>query len=117
MQALKDSRAVGALRQNHTRRALVVLQIALSLALLVGAGLFVRSLRHVNAIHSGVDVDRVLVARVDLRRARYTPEAREEFYESALSRLSTSSRGRARSGCAPRAFSGGHASGVLGPAG
>ena len=30
-----------------------------------------------------------LVARVDLRRARYTPEARQAFYESALSRLSS----------------------------
>ena len=89
VQALKDSRAVGALRQNHTRRALVVLQIALSLALLVGAGLFVRSLRQVNAIDSGVDVDRVLVAKVDLRRARYSPETRQAFYESALSRLSS----------------------------
>ena len=86
--ALKDSRAVGALRRNHTRRALVVLQIALSLALLVGAGLLVRSLRNVNAIRSGVDVDRALIARVDLQRVHYTPEARDSFYESALARLS-----------------------------
>jgi predicted permease len=85
--ALKDSRAVGALRQNHTRRALVVLQIALSVVLLVGAGLFVRSLRNVNAIDSGVDVDRALIARVDLRLADYTPEACASFYESALLRL------------------------------
>jgi putative ABC transport system permease protein len=89
VQALKDSRAVGSLTRNHTRRALIVLQITLSLALLVGAGLFVRSLRHVNAIQSGIDVDRALIARVDLRRAHYTPEARERFYESALSRLSS----------------------------
>lgn len=88
-QALKDSRAGGAPRQNHTRRALVVLQISLSLALLVGAGLFVRSLGHVNAIHSGVDVDRALIARVDLGRARYSPEARLAFYESAIERLAT----------------------------
>jgi predicted permease len=87
--ALKDSRAAGALRRNHTRRALVVLQIALSLTLLVGAALLVRSLQNVNAIHSGVDVDRALIARVDLQRAHYTPEARDAFYESALSRLST----------------------------
>ena len=66
-----------------------MLQIAVSLALLVGAGLFVRSLQHVHAIRSGVDVDRVLVARVDLRRARYTPETRQDFYESALARLSS----------------------------
>src|SRR5262249_50246595 len=89
VQALKDSRAVGGLTQNRTRRALVVLQIAVSLTLLIGAGLFVQSLRCVNAIHSGIDIDRVLVARVDLRRANYTPAAREEFYEAALATLST----------------------------
>jgi predicted permease len=87
--ALKDSRAVGALRQNRTRRTLVVLQITLSLVLLVGAGLFVRSLRQVNAVHSGVDVDRALIARVDLSRAGYTPEARQAVYEDALARLAS----------------------------
>jgi predicted permease len=87
--ALKDSRAVGALGHHHTRHALVVLQMALSLALLVGAGLFVRSLGKVNATHSGVDVDRALIVRVDLRRAGYTPEVRQAFYESALSRLAS----------------------------
>jgi predicted permease len=87
--ALKHSRAVGALTQNRTRRALVVLQIALSLSLLVGAALFVRSLWNVAAFHSGVDVDHALVARVDLRRTNYSPEARLAFYESAVSRLST----------------------------
>jgi predicted permease len=92
VQALKDSRAVGGLKHNRTRRALVVLQIAVSLALLVGAGLFVRSLRQVSAIRSGIEIDRVLVARVDLNRAHYTPEAREEFYQSALARLSTHPR-------------------------
>jgi len=87
-QALKDSRAAVALKQTHTRRALVVVQIALSLALLIGAGLFVRSLQRVNAIHSGVDVDHALIVRVDLQRAHYTPQTREAFYEAALSRLS-----------------------------
>ena len=86
-QALKDSRAGGAPRQTHTRRALVVLQISVSLALLVGAGLFVQSLRQVNAIRSGIDVDHALIARVDLGRARYSPEARLAFFESALERL------------------------------
>ena len=87
-QALKDSGAGGAPRHTHMRRALVVVQIAVSLALLVGAGLFIRSLQRVNAVDSGVDVDHALIVRVDLQRARYTPEMREEFYESALSRLS-----------------------------
>ncbi len=71
------------------RRALVVVQVAVSLALLVGAGLFIRSLQLVNAVQSGVDVDRALIVRVDLQRARYTPEMRQEFYESALAQVSS----------------------------
>jgi predicted permease len=86
-QALKDSRVGSAPAQNRLRRALVVVQVALSLALLIGAGLFVRSLQRVNAIHSGVDVDHALIVRVDLQRAHYTPELRREFYETAVSRL------------------------------
>ena len=86
--ALKDSPAFGGPRRNYTRRALVVLQMSLSVALLVGAGLFVRSLRNVTTVQSGVDIERTLVARVDLRRAGYTPEARESFYDDALARLS-----------------------------
>jgi putative ABC transport system permease protein len=89
VQGLKDSRAVGALRSHRTRRALVVLQVSLSLALLVGAGLFVRSLRQVNAIDGGAALNRLLVARVDVERAHYPPSVREELYETALSRLST----------------------------
>jgi predicted permease len=88
-QALKDSGAGGAPKQTHVRRALVVAQVAMSLALLVGAGLFIRSLQLVNAVQSGVDVDHALIVRVDLQRARYTPEMRQEFYESALSRLAS----------------------------
>jgi len=85
--ALKESGAVGASRRNYTRSTLVVLQITLSLALLIGANLFVRSLFNVNHIESGVDVDRLLVGKVDLRTAGYTPAAREAFFELALSRL------------------------------
>jgi predicted permease len=36
-----------------------------------------------------VDVDRAVIARVDLRRAQYTAERRQAFYESAVLRLST----------------------------
>jgi predicted permease len=89
IQGLKDSRVAGAITSSRTRRALVVVQVSLSLALLVGAGLFVRSLREVNAIDGGVDLDRLLAASVDLRRAGYSDEERENYYEHALARLST----------------------------
>ena len=84
--AMKES-GPGASRRNYTRGALVVVQIGLSLALLIGANLFVRSLFKVNHIEPGVDVDRLLVAKVDLRTAGYSPAAREAFFDQALSQL------------------------------
>jgi predicted permease len=46
---------------------LTVAQVALSVVLLVGAGLFVRSLRHVRAVRLGYDVDPVLVVDLNMR--------------------------------------------------
>jgi len=48
-------------------KILCVTQVALSLVLLIGAGLFVRSLQKLNGQDSGVDRDRVLVVRVEPR--------------------------------------------------
>jgi predicted permease len=47
--------------------ALLVLQSALTVVLLVGAGLFVRSLRNVHAIRLGYDVDPVLIVSLNMR--------------------------------------------------
>jgi putative ABC transport system permease protein len=57
------------------RRALVVAQVALSLVLLVGALLFVRSLRNLMTLDAGFRQDGVLVVNMDLRRAG-VPEER-----------------------------------------
>jgi putative ABC transport system permease protein len=92
VRGLRDSRAVGALASSRTRRALVVLQVSLSLVLLVGAGLFVRSLNEVNAIDGGVDTDRLLTVSVNLRRAGFSEAEREAFYDAALQRLATMPR-------------------------
>ncbi len=89
VRGLRDARDVGGASRGWARRALVVLQVAVSFILLAGAALFVSSLRQVNAIHSGVDLDRLLVATVDFRRAGYTPQAREDFFALAVSRLRT----------------------------
>ncbi len=56
-------------RGGRTRAALLVAQVALTLVLLVGAGLFVRSLRNVQHIDLGFDADHVLEASVDMKAA------------------------------------------------
>jgi predicted permease len=53
--------------RSRMRAVLLVMQAALSVVLLVGAGLFVRSLRHVRAVRLGYDVDPVLVVDLNMR--------------------------------------------------
>ena len=55
--------ATGA-RATRLRSAFVVLQVALSLVLLVGAGLFLRTVQQAYAVDLGYRVDRILVADI-----------------------------------------------------
>ena len=65
--ALKAGAREGTHRRSRTRTGLLVLQGALSVALLVGAALFVRSLEHVKDIRLGFEPERVLVVSRNLR--------------------------------------------------
>ncbi|HJU67900.1 MAG TPA: ABC transporter permease [Gemmatimonadaceae bacterium] len=82
--ALGGGGLIGATR-SVGRRALVVVQLAASLVLLIGAGLFIRSLRNVRAIDVGFDAERLLVASIDAGD-RMSREQREEFWRRALER-------------------------------
>ncbi len=65
--SLKAGVREGTYQRSRARTALVVVQGALSTALLVAAGLFVRSFANVRAMPLGYDVDHTLVAEVNLR--------------------------------------------------
>ena len=65
--SLKAGSREGTMQRSRTRTALLVLQGALSVVLLVGAGLFVRSLANVNGLRIGYDVDRLLWVSVNER--------------------------------------------------
>jgi predicted permease len=69
------------------RQALLVAQVAVSALLLVGAGLFVRSMDRLDRLQFGMDQDRVMAIIVPLRNAGYNPAAIEAFYERALTAL------------------------------
>jgi predicted permease len=71
------------------RRALVATQVALSLVLLVGALLFVRSLHNLLAVDAGFNSEGVLAVSFDLRRPEYTKERLPVVYRDLLERLST----------------------------
>jgi putative ABC transport system permease protein len=69
------------------RRALVVAQVALSLVLVVGAVLFVRSLRNLMTLDAGFRQDGVLVVNLDLRRAGVPDERRTALFADITSSL------------------------------
>jgi len=73
----------------RARRGLIVVQTAIALALLVGAGLLVRSLAELQEVPPGYRTRDVLAAQVQLPRARYGEvTARARFLEGVLARLS-----------------------------
>ena len=84
---LKAGAREGTFQRSRVRIALLVLQGALSVVLLVGAGLFVRSLRHVRGIPLGYDVDPVLLVGLNLRGTQLDSarnvELRRELLETA----------------------------------
>ena len=62
--ALKETTRDGGSSHSRLRSALVVIQAALSVVLLVGASLFVRSLQNVRGLDLGFDVDQVVIGTV-----------------------------------------------------
>ncbi len=64
---LKAGAREGRVYRSHTRVALLILQGTLSVILLVGAGLFVRSLGNVKTMRLGYDPDRVLLVDLNMR--------------------------------------------------
>jgi predicted permease len=87
--ALKDE---GSLRPDSagfkaSRRTLIVAQVALSVVVLVGAGLLLRTLGKLFAIAPGYNIDNVLVARLELPMSKYNGERAEMFYQQLLERV------------------------------
>jgi predicted permease len=69
------------------RRLLVVAQVALSLVMVVGALLFVRSLWKLTHLDPGFRQDGVIMVSADYRKAAIPPPARGEFERRMLDRL------------------------------
>jgi predicted permease len=75
--------------QRRTRAALIAIEVAASLALLVGAALTVQSGVRILNVNMGLDVRDVQVARLSLRPRTYTDTAsRNEFYTRIHDRMS-----------------------------
>ena len=68
---------------------LVVTQVTLSLVLLVGAGLFIRSLRNLRSIDKGFQPDGVLAISLDMQLQGFDKARGRNFYAAALERLAS----------------------------
>ncbi len=73
--------------RSRLRSVLVVGQIALSLVLLVSAGLCVRTLQNAQAINLGFTAENLLTAKLDLGRQNYSETQGRVFYQRLLERL------------------------------
>ena len=69
------------------RGALIVLQVALSLPLLIGAGLFLRSLDNLRSINTGFDKNHILLATLNPPLSGYSPDATRNFYTQLLAQV------------------------------
>jgi putative ABC transport system permease protein len=90
VEPLKDSGkgVSGGFRGRWLRSALVVSEVALSLMLLAGAGLLMRSFARLQNVDLGLNPDNILVARLPLPRGQYTQAAdTQRFFRQLLDRL------------------------------
>jgi len=82
---LKTAATIGAERHRRLRGSLVIVEFALSVVLLAGAGLLVRSFVNLLRVNPGFNPEGLLTMDVSL--SRYKPEAARGFYRQALERV------------------------------
>jgi predicted permease len=79
----------GGFRHGKLRASLVVTEVALSIVLLIGAGLMVRAFFKLTHVDLGFNPQRIFIAQVTLPKGRYdTPAQRKTFYQPFLQRVS-----------------------------
>src|SRR5262249_16057944 len=84
--SLKQSRrTTGAV--SRLSRGLIVVQVALSLLLLVGAGLFIRTLYNLQQVNLGFNQENLLLFRLQPQLSGYKGERLLQFYQQLLARL------------------------------
>jgi putative ABC transport system permease protein len=88
-ESLKEgARGTAAVSTRRLNNAFVVAQLALSLVLLVGAGLLLKSFNNLLAIDPGLRPEHVLTARLELPRSKYTDESQvRNFYGQLIERV------------------------------
>ncbi len=90
VEPLKDAGkgSSGGFRRGKLRNTLVVLEVTLSLMLLTGAGLLMRSFMMLTTVDLGFDANQLLIARLPLPDNRYgTAEQKQRYFNQLLPRI------------------------------
>ena len=95
--ALKEEAGFSGYRRSRFRNGLVVAQVALSLPLLIAAGLIVRSLQQVQMIGPGFEVENRITMSVDLSLQGYDEARGRDFYRQLIARVESLPGARAAS--------------------
>jgi predicted permease len=84
--ALKGETGVRAPGRFSVSSALVVAQVALSVVLLIGAGLFLRSLHNLRSVDPGFDPSRLIVTTIEPARRGYSAAASQRYIAELVQR-------------------------------
>ena len=87
--ALKDESSMAGFRRSRLRNTLVVAQVALSLVLLISAGLIVRSLQAAQRMRPGFNPQNAVTLSVDVGLQGYDDEKGRAFYQRLMERAKT----------------------------
>ncbi|HEU4390835.1 MAG TPA: ABC transporter permease, partial [Blastocatellia bacterium] len=85
--ALKDTAGQAGYRRSRLRSGLVVAQIAVSLVLLIAAGLVIRALRQLQTTSPGFDPNNAFVMSFDVGLEGYDQARGQQFYRQVLDRV------------------------------
>ena len=86
--ALKDTgRGSSAIGRSLLTKSLVVVQVSLSVLLLIGAGLLIRTLRNLQHVETGFNANNLLLFDVDPSLVGYEEDRRTALYEQMFGRL------------------------------
>ena len=108
-ESLKEtSSAVLGAGRSLLRKSLVVAQIAMSLVLLAGAGLMIKTLFKLHEINLGLNPQSLMTLHIDLPASKYnTDQQQSDFYRQLLHRLQGAPGVQSAASCYPLPLSGG----------
>ena len=87
VKALKDESRSQGLRSSRLRNLFVIGQVAMSLLLLISAGLFLRAVTYAQTVYSGSEPERIQTVSFDPRILGYDEAKSRQFYRQLIDRV------------------------------